>query len=82
MRFAILAATAAAFLAGPAAFAANANHPYQNCDKRVDNCGPTGDNATDRLNEQQLGQSPTMAAPGQDTGMSQPMPAAPMAPRQ
>lgn len=36
-------------------FAANANHPYQNCDRKVDNCGPTGDNMTDQLNAQQLG---------------------------
>ena len=43
------------------AFAANATHPYQNCDRKVDNCGPTGDDRTDQLNAQQLGGSPQTA---------------------
>lgn len=43
-------------LAAPV-FAANATHPYQNCDRKVDNCGPTGDERTDQLNAQQLGGS-------------------------
>jgi len=36
-------------------FAANARHPYQNIDRRVDKGGPTGDDQVDRLNQQQLG---------------------------
>jgi len=36
-------------------FAANAKHPYQNVDRRVDKGGPTGDDQVDRLNQQQLG---------------------------
>lgn len=60
--------------AGPV-LAANANHPYQNCDKRVDNCGPTGNESTDQLNSQQLGAPPTMPAPqGQMMPQGQPMP--------
>jgi hypothetical protein len=34
--------------------AANARHPYQNIDRRVDRGNPTGDDQVDRLNEQQL----------------------------
>jgi len=35
-------------------FAANARHPYQNIDRRVDKGNPTGDDQVDRLNQQQL----------------------------
>jgi len=35
--------------------AANARHPYQNIDRRVDAGNPTGDDQVDRLNSQQLG---------------------------
>lgn len=55
---------AVALLAASAAtpvLAANANHPYENCDRKVDNCGPTGDEKTDRLNGQQLGGGGAMA---------------------
>jgi hypothetical protein len=34
--------------------AANARHPYQNIDRRVDAGNPTGDDQVDRLNQQQL----------------------------
>jgi len=34
--------------------AANARHPYQNIDRRVDQGNPTGDNMVDQLNAQQL----------------------------
>ena len=51
--------------------AANANHPYQNCNRKIDNCGPTGNDTTDQLNAQQLGGagSQRMPMPG-----GQPMP--------
>ena len=55
MKLALIASLMAA-LASPA-LAANARHPYQNCDRRVDNCGPTGDQMTDQLNAQQLNQT-------------------------
>ncbi len=58
----VLAGVLAMGVATPV-LAANANHPYQNCDKKVDNCGPTGNETTDQLNAQQLGGSPTMPAP-------------------
>lgn len=61
-----------AFAAATPVLAANANHPYQNCDKKVDNCGPTGDETTDRLNGQQLGGAPTSPAPA--TVQGNPMP--------
>jgi len=35
--------------------AANARHPYQNIDRRVDQGNPTGDDQVERLNQQQLG---------------------------
>ena len=66
MRIIVTAACLLAIGAVSPAFAANANHPYQNCDRRNDNCGPTGDNMTDQLNAQQLG------------GAGQPGPGAPM----
>ena len=79
----VLAGVLAAGLASPV-LAANATHPYQNCDKRNDNCGPTGDSQVDRLNSQQLGSPPTMPAPsdspGPMTGTQAPMQGAP-APR-
>jgi len=47
---------ALAFTMGIAApvLAANARHPYQNIDRRNDQGGPTGDEQTERLNQQQL----------------------------
>ena len=68
MRKFVLAVATLASMAAPA-LAANANHPYQNCDKRIDNCGPTGNDQTDRLNQQQLGGAPTSPAPSADPGM-------------
>ncbi len=50
----VIACLFATGLAAPA-LAANARHPYANCDRKIDNCGPTGDNMTDQLNAQQLG---------------------------
>ena len=63
-------------LASPV-LAANANHPYQNCDRKIDNCGPTGDNMTDQLNAQQLqggGAQPGMGNPGMPMQGGQGMP--------
>ncbi len=57
-----------ALSASSPALAANANHPYANCDKKVDNCGPTGDDKTDQLNGSQLGGAPTTAAPSDAQG--------------
>ncbi len=62
-------------LASPV-LAANANRPYANCDRKVDNCGPTGDDKIDALNAQQLGGTPqTAPMPMQaDPGTGAPMP--------
>ena len=49
----VVACVLAAGFASPV-LAANARHPYANCDRKIDNCGPTGDNVTDQLNAQQL----------------------------
>jgi len=46
-------AIGAGYAASPV-LAANARHPYQNIDRRVDAGNPTGDDQVDRLNEQQL----------------------------
>ena len=51
---ATLIALAFAIGAASPVLAANARHPYQNIDRRVDAGNPTGDDATDRLNAQQL----------------------------
>jgi hypothetical protein len=56
-------------LASPV-LAANATHPYQNCDRKNDNCGPTGDDKTDQLNAQQLGGS-AQATPDTSAPMQQ-----------
>ncbi len=61
MKTVLAAALLTATLASPV-LAANATHPYQNCDRKVDNCGPTGNETTDQLNAQQLGGN-TGAAP-------------------
>ncbi len=57
-------------LAVTPAFAANADAPNRNVDKRDDNGGPTGDNKVDALNKGQLdeNQRPAQgdAAPKQD----------------
>ena len=50
---ALAVAIGAGFCSAPAS-AANARHPYQNVDKRVDKGGPTGDDQVERLNQQQL----------------------------
>ena len=63
----VIACLFATGLASPV-LAANARHPYANCDKKVDNCGPTGDNVTDQLNAQQLGGGGG-AGPGMGSGM-------------
>ncbi len=64
----LLACLFAASAATPV-LAANANHPYANCDRKVDNCAPTGNETTDQLNAQQLGnagnQSQQMGQQGQ-----------------
>jgi len=47
--------------------AANARHPYQNIDRRVDQGNPTGDDQVERLNQQQLG-GPSTGMPSQGYG--------------
>ena len=59
-KFALLTAVAATLAGGalaPAAFAANAKHPYKNVNHANDAGNRTGDAATDRLNQQQLDQA-------------------------
>ena len=59
-KFALLTAIAATLAGGalaPAAFAANARHPYRNVNHANDAGNRTGDAATDRLNQQQLDQA-------------------------
>ncbi len=59
-KFALLSAIAATLASGaiaPAAFAANAKHPYKNVNHANDAGNRTGDMATDRLNQQQLDQA-------------------------
>ena len=53
----VLAATLAGSAFAPAAFAANAKHPYRNVNHANDAGNRTGDAATDRLNQQQLDQA-------------------------
>ena len=53
MKAALIALAFAMGVASPV-LAANARHPYQNIDRRVDAGNPTGDNMVDRLNQQQL----------------------------
>ena len=59
-----LAATAAATfafgLAMNPASAANARHPYENIDHRVDRGNDTGDSQVERLNQAQLNQTGTV----------------------
>lgn len=47
-------------LASPV-LAANATRPYANCDRKIDNCGPTGNDRVEDLNAQQLGGTPQTA---------------------
>ncbi|MBN8896608.1 MAG: hypothetical protein BGO51_17260 [Rhodospirillales bacterium 69-11] len=58
-RSALLAAPVAALLIGLAApaFAANADHPYNNVDKRNDAGNKTGDSRVDNLNRGQLNEN-------------------------
>ena len=58
------------FAAGAASpvLAANATRPYQNCDRKNDNCGPTGNDMTDQFNARQLG-----ANGGMQGGSAMPM---------
>jgi len=79
MKAALIALAFTVGMASPV-FAANARHPYQNVDRRNDAGGPTGDQETERLNQQQLqslgggGQSMPMGSqsmPMQDQGMRQ-----------
>lgn len=53
MKYVVVALALATGLASPV-LAANARHPYQNVDRRVDRGNPTGDDMTARLNDQQL----------------------------
>jgi hypothetical protein len=67
MRAALIALAFTMGVASPV-FAANARHPYQNVDRRVDQGGPTGDDQVERLNQQQLqglgGTGAPMGGPG------------------
>ncbi len=54
-----IAATLAGGAIAPAAYAANARHPYRNVNRANDAGNRTGDAATDRLNQQQLDQART-----------------------
>ncbi len=61
-KFALLTALATTLATGalaPAAFAANAKHPYRNVNHTNDAGNRTGDAATDQLNQQQLDQART-----------------------
>lgn len=70
----LIACLLATGLASPV-LAANARNPYANCNKRVDNCGPTGDNMTEQLNAQQLGGGPgVQGSPGMPMQGGQSMP--------
>ena len=51
---ALAVALGTSIAAGSPSLAANARHPYQNVDKRVDKGGPTGDSQVEKLNQQQL----------------------------
>ena len=66
MRKALVIACVLAAGAASPVLAANANHPYQNCNRKIDNCGPTGNDITDQLNAQQLGNP---GAPGGGGGV-------------
>lgn len=76
----LAACVLSAGLASPV-LAANATHPYANCDRKVDNCGPTGDDKTDQLNAQQLGGAPQTAPMPAEPSNGAPMPAGPGTPR-
>ncbi len=65
MKMVFAACLFSAGLASPV-LAANATNPYKNCDRKIDNCGPTGNETIDQLNAQQLG------------GSAQPAPMPPM----
>ena len=68
----ILACLFATGLASPV-LAANARSPYANCNKKIDNCGPTGDNMTDQLNAQQLGGQGMQGGSNMQGGSGMPM---------
>ena len=55
--FTAIAATLAGGAIAPAAYAANAKHPYKNVNHANDAGNRTGDMATDKLNQQQLDQA-------------------------
>lgn len=85
MKFVLAAAGVLALGLATPAMAANADHPFQNCDKRNDNCGPTGNDQTDQLNARQLNMPATTPMPGAPMPGAPmpgaPMPGAPMPPR-
>ena len=59
-KFAVLTAVAATLVSSalaPAAFAANARHPYKNVNHANDAGNRSGDADTDKLNQQQLDQA-------------------------
>jgi opacity protein-like surface antigen len=55
-KLALLTALAATLAAPSIAMAANAKHPYQNVNHKNDAGNTTGDEATAKLNQQQLDQ--------------------------
>ena len=69
----VLAGVLSLGVAGPV-LAANADHPYENCDKKVDNCAPTGNSTTDDLNKQQVGGPATAPFPSGQTRMHESAP--------
>lgn len=54
MRLTIAALAALTALGSVPAIAANARHPYQNVDRRVDRGNDTGNSRVEELNQQQL----------------------------
>lgn len=55
------------------AMAANARHPHQNVNKRVDKGGSTGDAKTEQLNQQQLDMARSQNGVAPASSMSAPM---------
>lgn len=72
MKATLIALTFAIGVASPV-LAANARHPYQNVDRRVDAGNPTGDDVTARLNQQQLNTIQNGGAFGSPSMPGQPM---------
>lgn len=74
MKAALIALAFTMGVASPV-FAANARHPYQNVDRKVDAGNPTGDDQVERLNQQQL-QGGGLGAPSSGMPIDQgaPMP--------